>query len=85
LDATWVIIFLVLFLLVTVISHAIQIWVVFHSQRSMEEVQRQHNDLVSIQLAQTKTEFMKMSHAAESLSNMITKLFDPLNDPKNGG
>lgn len=84
-DATLVIVFLVLFLLVTVISHAIQIYVVFHSQRHMEELQRQHNDLVSLQLSQTKSEFMKMSHAAESLSNLITKLFDPLNEPRNGG
>jgi hypothetical protein len=48
-------------------------------------LQRQHNDLVSLQLSQTKSEFMKMSHAAESLSNLITKLFDPLNEPRNGG
>lgn len=79
------IVFLVLFLLVTVISHAIQIWVVFHAQSNMEQQQRQHNDLISIQLSQTKTEFQRAVHSTEQLTNLITRLFDPLNEPKNGG
>jgi hypothetical protein len=86
LDATWVIVVLCTFLLITVVSHAIQIYVVYHSQRQIEEMQRQHNDLVSIQMSQAKTETQKAIHAAEELKGLITRLFgDPLNDPKNGG
>jgi hypothetical protein len=84
LDATWVIVVLCMFLLITVIFNAVTIWVVTHSQRMMEELQRQHNDLVSIQISQSKTETQKAIHAAEELKGLITRLFgDPLNDSKN--
>jgi cell division protein FtsL len=80
-----VLFFLLLFLLVTVISHAIQIYIAFHSRQIIEEQQRQHNDLISIQLSQTKAEFQRAVHSTEQLTNLITRLFDPLNEPKNGG